>query len=78
MMAAPLRSITEEEVASFHRDALCYSRQCCPKSGSSSQHSGLDDAIATPDVMSSALAAGRWAGRSVPGGEVAAAAASCR
>ena len=58
MTAAPLRTVTEEEVASFHRDGAVLLKAVLPDEWVELAAQGLDDAIAAPDVMSSALAGG--------------------
>lgn len=58
MLAAPLREITEEEIAAFHRDGAVLIKGVLSDEWVDLAAAGLDAAIANPDVMSADLAHG--------------------
>jgi len=58
MPAAPLRDITSQEIHDFHRDGAVLVKNVLAPAWLELVAQGLDDAIATPDVMSSDLNAG--------------------
>ncbi|MFT4596118.1 MAG: ectoine hydroxylase-related dioxygenase (phytanoyl-CoA dioxygenase family) [Paracrocinitomix sp.] len=58
MPATALRMVTDEEIASFHRDGAVLIKQVLPAEWVQLAAAGLDAAIAEPDVMSAELANG--------------------
>ncbi len=55
MVASPLRDITTEEAAAFHRDGAVLLKQVLPAEWVALAADGLDHAIAEPDAMSQNL-----------------------
>ena len=55
MTAAPLRDVTPEEIEAFHRDGAALIKNVLPQKWVELAATGLDAAIATPDVMSAEL-----------------------
>jgi len=58
MPASPLRSVTQDEIATFHRDGAVLIKQVLPAEWVRLAAEGLDAAMAEPDVMSAELAGG--------------------